>query len=196
MSLVVLRKVYRLPPCSSSLWSWRWIKHFTSSPPEQNGHHSGRGHFQINFLADPVHWCVHAALGGDELMQLSNTPMSPFTNDKATSSIAQRECNNSDIHSKTTINALENVLIEEMKMMCRSQDHALKLIKTCLNLDMFWNFCQILQSPSHGHCLLHSTISSVKAQLKPHHDLHTGYLPQLIKNEIWTNPKRYSCFFY
>ena len=42
--------------------------------------------------------------------------------------------------------------------------------------------------------MLHSTISSVKSQLKTHYDLHTGYLLHLIKNEIWTNPKRYSCF--
>ena len=79
-------------------------------------------------------------------------------------------------------------------MMYGSQDHALNLTKTCLNLDMFWNFCKILQSPSDGHCLLHSTISSVKSQLKPYNVLHTGYLLHLIKNEIWTNPKHYSCF--
>ena len=79
-------------------------------------------------------------------------------------------------------------------MMYGSQDHALNFTKTCLNLDMFWNLCKILQSPSDGHSLLHSTISSVKSELKPHNDLHTGYLLHMIKNEIWTNPKRYSCF--
>ena len=111
-----------------------------------------------------------------------------------TSSIAQRECNNNDVHSKTTRNALENGITEKMKMMYGSQDHALNLTKTCLNLDMFWHLCKILQSPSDGYCLLHLTISFVKSQLKPHNDLHTGYLLHLIKNEIWTNPKCYSRF--
>ena len=66
---------------------------------------------------------------------------------KVTSSRAQREYN-SDIHSKTIINASENAIIKDMKMMFGSQHHALNLTKTCLNLDMFWNFCKILQSPS------------------------------------------------
>ena len=126
-------------------------------------------------------------------VKLDDVQSSPLCH-KVASSIAQRECNNSDIHSKTTINALENVIIEEKKMMYGSKYHALNLTKTCLNLDMFWHFCKILQYPTDGHCLLHSTISSVKSQLKPHNDLHTSYLLHLIKNEIWTNPKRYSCF--
>ena len=114
-------------------------------------------------------------------VKLDDVQNSPFCH-KVASSIAQRECNNSDIHSKKTINALENVIIEEMKMMNGSKDHALNLTNTCLNLDTFWHFCKVLQSPTDGHCLLHSTISSVKSQLKPHNDLHIGHLLHLIIN--------------
>ena len=46
-------------------------------------------------------------------VKLDDVQNSPLYH-KVTSSIAQRKCNNSDIHGKTTINALENVIIEEM----------------------------------------------------------------------------------
>lgn len=59
---------------------------------------------------------------------------------------------------------------------------------------LLWDHCNIYESPTDGHCLLHSVISSLKLQLMPTIELTIKSLLDIISREISTYPERYLVF--
>ena len=82
-----------------------------------------------------------------------------------------------------------------MKMSHKSHDKPKNIVETCLNLNSIWDFCEINESPMDEHCLLHSIISSVKAQVNEEQGIRIDHLLQLIINNVFANYKRYSLNF-
>lgn len=64
-------------------------------------------------------------------------------------------------------------------------------LESSIALNNIWKHCEILLSPSDGHCFLHSIVSSIREQLSPGVHVDLLYLINAMKWEVSQNLEKY-----